>query len=89
MFLVTLDGLFIPSLETSQSMDKLDPLIVDRTNSPSLRVSPQSAIMNGGDGFGDQSNSEDSSLSDSDRTLVGDAPGIFKFFFTFYKNNDF
>lgn len=43
------------------------------SNSPSLRVSPQP--NNVIEGFGDQSNSEDSSLSDSDRTLIGDAPG--------------
>lgn len=43
--------------------------ITDRSNSP--RVSPQPVV----EAFGDQSNSEDSSLSDSDRTLVGDAPG--------------
>lgn len=79
VFIVTLEGLFIPALEASQSMDKLDLLMVDRTNSPSLRISPQSGMMNGGDGFGDQSNSEDSSLSDSDRTLIGDAPGTLNF----------
>lgn len=48
------------------------------SNSPNMRISPQpgpSLCTN--EGFGDQSNSEDSSLSDSDRTLVGDAPGIF------------
>ncbi|XP_044272052.1 ubiquitin carboxyl-terminal hydrolase 47 isoform X2 [Tribolium madens] len=68
---VTIDGLFIPSLDS----DKLDAVTTERTNSPSLRVSPQPGILSCGDNFGDQSNSEDSSLSDSDRTLVGDAPG--------------
>jgi ubiquitin carboxyl-terminal hydrolase 47 len=71
---VILEGLFIPTLD-SQVSDKLEPTITDRTNSPSLRISPQPGVMNCGDNFGDQSNSEDSSLSDSDRTLVGDAPG--------------
>lgn len=68
---VTLESLFIPSLDP----DKLELITTDRTNSPSLRISPQPGVMNCGDNFGDQSNSEDSSLSDSDRTLVGDAPG--------------
>jgi hypothetical protein len=74
LILVILEGLFIPTLD-SQVSDKLEPTITDRTNSPSLRISPQPGVMNCGDNFGDQSNSEDSSLSDSDRTLVGDAPG--------------
>ncbi|KAL3275293.1 hypothetical protein HHI36_020060 [Cryptolaemus montrouzieri] len=71
----TLETLSIPSLDANQNIDRLDMATGDR-NSPNLRVSPQqvpSAICC--DGFGDQSNSEDSSLSDSDRTLVGDAPG--------------
>ncbi|KYB28299.1 ubiquitin carboxyl-terminal hydrolase 47 [Tribolium castaneum] len=68
---VTLDGLFIPNLDP----DKLGAVTTDRTNSPSLRISPQPGVLSCGDNFGDQSNSEDSSLSDSDRTLVGDAPG--------------
>lgn len=65
----------IPSLDLNQNLDKLELTNSERgTSSPGLRISPQPS---GGmcDGFGDQSNSEDSSLSDSDRTLVGDAPG--------------
>lgn len=69
----TLESLSIPSLDLNQNLDKLDLACGDRgSNSPGLRVSPQPCP---GDGFGDQSNSEDSSLSDSDRTLVGEAPG--------------
>ncbi|XP_063910893.1 ubiquitin carboxyl-terminal hydrolase 47 isoform X2 [Zophobas morio] len=72
----TLDGMFIPSLDSVQNNEnKLEASVTDRTNSPSLRISPQPGAMSCGDTFGDQSNSEDSSLSDSDRTLVGDAPG--------------
>lgn len=61
-------------------MDKPHEVIGEReTDSPSLRVSPQPGLGGmGGDGY-DQSNSEDSSLSDSDRTLIGDAPGKFSF----------
>ncbi|KAJ8928112.1 hypothetical protein NQ314_019338 [Rhamnusium bicolor] len=69
----TLETLSIPSLDLNQNLDKLELTSVDRgTSSPSLRISPQPGH---GDGFGDQSNSEDSSLSDSDRTLIGEAPG--------------
>ncbi|XP_057671617.1 ubiquitin carboxyl-terminal hydrolase 47 [Diorhabda carinulata] len=69
----TLESLSIPSLDLNQNLDKLELGSGDRcTNSPNLRVSPQPGP---GDGFGDQSNSEDSSLSDSDRTLVGETPG--------------
>ncbi|CAH1998952.1 unnamed protein product [Acanthoscelides obtectus] len=69
----TLESLSIPSLDLNQNLDKLELGGGDRgSSSPNLRVSPQPGVS---DGFGDQSNSEDSSLSDSDRTLVGDAPG--------------
>ncbi|KAG5876114.1 hypothetical protein JTB14_013693 [Gonioctena quinquepunctata] len=69
----TLESLSIPSLDLNQNLDKLELGSGDRfTYSPSLRVSPQPGT---GDGLGDQSNSEDSSLSDSDRTLIGEAPG--------------
>nr|XP_023028042.1 ubiquitin carboxyl-terminal hydrolase 47 isoform X1 [Leptinotarsa decemlineata] len=69
----TLEMLSIPSLDLNQNLDRLELGSGDRcTNSPNLRVSPQPGTS---DGFGDQSNSEDSSLSDSDRTLVGEAPG--------------
>lgn len=76
--LATLDALSIPSLDCNQNVDKQHEVMGDReTDSPSLRVSPQ-PVLGGmaGDGY-DQSNSEDSSLSDSDRTLIGDAPGEF------------
>lgn len=74
--LVTLELLSIPPLDLNQNQDKQDSGSGDRQmNSPSLRVSPQPGSGNCSEGFGDQSNSEDSSLSDSDRTLVGDAPG--------------
>lgn len=71
----TLEALCIPSLDINQNIDRLET--TDRaTNSPGMRVSPQpEAGMCNSEAFGDQSNSEDSSLSDSDRTLVGDAPG--------------
>lgn len=71
----TLEALDIPPLDLNQNFDKLD-MIPERpvSNSPNLRTaSPQPVSIC--EGFGDQSNSEDSSLSDSDRTLVGDAPG--------------
>ncbi|CAH1098734.1 unnamed protein product [Psylliodes chrysocephalus] len=69
----TLEAMSIPSLDLNQNLDKLELGSGDRcTNSPNLRVSPQPGQT---DGFGDQSNSEDSSLSDSDRTLVGETPG--------------
>lgn len=78
LFLATLEFLSIPSLDLNQNLDKLDLACGDRgSNSPGLRVSPQPCL---GDGFGDQSNSEDSSLSDSDRTLVGEAPGNYLIF---------
>ncbi|XP_050304675.1 ubiquitin carboxyl-terminal hydrolase 47, partial [Anthonomus grandis grandis] len=69
----TLETLSIPPLDINQNVEKQEP-INDRPNSPSLRASPQ-PITGGmcGDGY-DQSNSEDSSLSDGDRTLIGDAP---------------
>lgn len=74
--IATLESLSIPPLDLNQNIDKLELGPGDRsTNSPSLRVSPQSGCAISNDAFGDQSNSEDSSLSDSDRTLVGDAPG--------------
>lgn len=66
----TLETLSIPSLDLNQNNDKLETDI----SSPNLRISPQPSGLTG-DGFGDQSNSEDSSLSESDRTLVGDHPG--------------
>lgn len=73
----SLEILSIPSLDLSNNIINSDER---NTNSPNLiqRVSPQpggGTNCCSGDGFGDQSNSEDSSLSDSDRTLVGDAPG--------------
>ena len=65
----------IPALDLNQNLDKIDMVCSDRiNNSPNLRISPQPCTIPM-EGFGDQSNSEDSSLSDSDRTLVGDAPG--------------
>lgn len=75
IYLGTLEALSIPPLDLNQNIDRSEMGSGDRlSNSPSLRVSPQpnNATI---EGFGDQSNSEDSSLSDSDRTLVGDAPG--------------
>ncbi|KAJ8945954.1 hypothetical protein NQ318_016782 [Aromia moschata] len=57
----TLESLSIPSLDLNQNLDKLE-----------LARSPRSLALAMA---GDQSNSEDSSLSDSDRTLVGEAPG--------------
>lgn len=70
---VTLESLSIPSLDLNQNLERIELGGGDRgTNSPNLRVSPQPYT---GDGVSDQSNSEDSSLSDSDRTLVGEAPG--------------
>lgn len=69
-----LESLSIPALDLNQNVELGGG---DRAvNSPSLRVSPQSSCGISNEVFGDQSNSEDSSLSDSDRTLVGDAPGI-------------
>lgn len=70
-----LESLSIPLLDTNLNLDRPDQNI-DRasTSSPALRVSPQPGSGGMcGDGY-DQSNSEDSSLSDSDRTLIGDAP---------------
>lgn len=69
----TLESLSIPSLDLNQNLERMELGGGDRgTNSPNLRISPQPYP---GDGVSDQSNSEDSSLSDSDRTLVGEAPG--------------
>lgn len=71
----------IPPLDLNQNQDKQEQASGDRqTNSPNLRVSPQPGVSACSEGFGDQSNSEDSSLSDSDRTLVGDAPGKLPFY---------
>lgn len=68
-FLGTLESLSIPSLDLNQNLERVEPAtFTDRLN---LRSSPQPAC----ESVSDQSNSEDSSLSDSDRTLVGDAPG--------------
>ncbi|KAK9871493.1 hypothetical protein WA026_012864 [Henosepilachna vigintioctopunctata] len=70
-----LEMLSIPLFDPNQNLERLDMSLDDR-NSPNLSDSPQQATTGiCCDGFGDQSNSEDSSLSDSDRTLVGDAPG--------------
>ncbi|XP_066151071.1 ubiquitin carboxyl-terminal hydrolase 47 [Euwallacea fornicatus] len=70
----TLESLSIPSLDCNQNVDKPEQVCDSESNSPSLRVSPQPGVsVMGGDAY-DQSNSEDSSLSDSDRTLIGDAP---------------
>ncbi|XP_065160400.1 ubiquitin carboxyl-terminal hydrolase 47 [Atheta coriaria] len=70
----TLDILSIPSLDANQCLDRIEIGAGDReSNQSSLRVSPLPGPNS--ELFGDQSNSEDSSLSDSDRTLVGDAPG--------------
>lgn len=55
-------------MDWNQNLDKLE--LGGTSNS---RVSPQPGVS---EGFGDQCNSEDSSLSDSDRTLVGEAPGM-------------
>lgn len=76
---VDLEALSIPPLDHNQNMEnKTDPPPLppntERSSNPSPRVSPQ-PVGSCGEGFGDQSNSEDSSLSDSDRTLVADAPG--------------
>ncbi|XP_076265041.1 ubiquitin specific protease 47 [Rhynchophorus ferrugineus] len=69
-----LESLAIPSLDLNQNIDKNDQVSERGSSSPALRVSPQPGTAGTcGDGY-DQSNSEDSSLSDSDRTLVGDAP---------------
>ncbi|XP_044748604.1 ubiquitin carboxyl-terminal hydrolase 47 isoform X2 [Coccinella septempunctata] len=57
-----LESLSIPTLDQNQNSNRLDIGAGDRAV-PCC------------DGLGDQSNSEDSSLSDSDRTLVGDTPG--------------
>lgn len=75
-----MDSLSIPSLDINQNVDRLEMVPDQSSNSPNLRISPQPASVSMGEGFGDQSNSEDSSLSDSDRTLVGDAPGEFFLF---------
>lgn len=80
----TLEMLSIPSLDLNQNLDNSNG-----ANSPNLRVSPQpSGGMCGGDGFGDQSNSEDSSLSDSDRTLVGDATGEYGIDYVLSKSSE-
>ncbi|XP_031348562.1 ubiquitin carboxyl-terminal hydrolase 47 isoform X2 [Photinus pyralis] len=63
---VSLESLSIPPLDLNQNLDKNEFSSTYR-----LRTSPQPVC----EAFGDHSNSEDSSLSDSDRTLVGDAPG--------------
>lgn len=79
-----METLSIPALDFNV-VDRNDFCGGDRlTNSPNLRASPQPVGGSCSEGFGDQSNSEDSSLSDSDRTLVGDAPGKFStnFFIT-------
>lgn len=68
----TLEALSIPPLDCNQNSDKLDR----GTSSPNLRTSPLPSVGLTSDGLGDQSNSEDSSLSESDRTLVGNQPGI-------------
>ncbi|CAG9864755.1 unnamed protein product [Phyllotreta striolata] len=71
--IATLESMSIPSLDLNQNLDKLELDSGDRcTNSPNLRQSPQPGAQT--DGSGDQSNSEESSLSDSDRTLVGETP---------------
>lgn len=67
-----MESLSIPPLDLNQNLDKIELAPGDRLN---LRTSPQPSSGITCEGFGDQSNSEDSSLSDSDRTLVGDAPG--------------
>ncbi|KAK4877199.1 hypothetical protein RN001_009705 [Aquatica leii] len=66
---VTLESLSIPPLDFNQNLDKNEFNAGYR-----LRTSPQPG-PNISEAIGDHSNSEDSSLSDSDRTLVGDAPG--------------
>lgn len=73
-FLATLEMLSIPALNFTETTDKQEATSDRETNSPNLRVSPQPGLGGMcGDGY-DQSNSEDSSLSESDRTLIGDAP---------------
>lgn len=67
---VSLESLSIPPLDLNQNLDKNEFNSVYR-----LRTSPQPVTATACETFGDHSNSEDSSLSDSDRTLVGDAPG--------------
>nr|XP_022915816.1 ubiquitin carboxyl-terminal hydrolase 47 [Onthophagus taurus]XP_022915817.1 ubiquitin carboxyl-terminal hydrolase 47 [Onthophagus taurus]XP_022915818.1 ubiquitin carboxyl-terminal hydrolase 47 [Onthophagus taurus] len=74
----TLESLSIPPLDLNQNMD--DGLNLTTTDRelyqkfyPKMYPS-QTTTATEMDGFGDQSNSEDSSLSDSDRTLIGDAP---------------
>ncbi|XP_019770747.1 ubiquitin carboxyl-terminal hydrolase 47 isoform X2 [Dendroctonus ponderosae] len=70
----TLEMLSIPALDFNENTDKQDATSDRESNSPNLRVSPQPGLGGMcGDGY-DQSNSEDSSLSESDRTLIGDAP---------------
>ncbi|XP_018335481.1 ubiquitin carboxyl-terminal hydrolase 47 [Agrilus planipennis] len=82
----TLECLFIPSLDSIRNTDKIDLVasgdgnngIVNndiQNSSPQLGASAAASVSGASEPFGDQSNSEDSSLSDSDRTLVGDAPG--------------
>ncbi|KAF5276470.1 hypothetical protein FQA39_LY06539 [Lamprigera yunnana] len=66
----TLESLSIPPLDFNQNLDKNE-----FTNGYRTRISPQPGVISC-EGFGDHSNSEDSSLSDSDRTLVGDAPVV-------------
>lgn len=73
VFAGSLEALSIPSLDLNQNLDRIE--MEHTTNSPSMRVSPQPSSIMSNEFIGDQSNSEDSSLSDSDRTLVGDAPG--------------
>lgn len=76
----TLEVLSIPPIDLNQNIDKIDMGSGDRcVNSPSLRISPQAGCAMSNEACGDQSNSEDSSLSDSDRTLVGEAPGTATF----------
>lgn len=71
----------IPPLDLNQNIDiitdnKPESATTSSSSNISPRASPQPVVVSSSvEGFGDQSNSEDSSLSDNDRTLVGDAPG--------------
>lgn len=59
IFIGTLESLSIPTLDQNQNCN----------------IGGGDRTIPCCDGLSDQSNSEDSSLSDSDRTLVGDTPG--------------
>lgn len=64
-----LEAMSIPALDRNHNIEKVDYGSGDRVSSKSALVNSSCELLS------DQCNSEDSSLSDSDRTLVGDAPG--------------